>query len=146
MGLPERDQICFFSLTPFIEESILYPTRIESIQQVNNMKKYNFSKSLALIFGLSMASGIATAESQSENPFHPSYSSAETITVAFKGKPPYKNRAQHLAQLRAQQAARAETEALEKTELSALEIGDETVKSTSKTKKFRRKTGHPYHR
>lgn len=110
------------------------------------MKKYSFSKSLGLIFGLSMTTGIATAGSQTENPFLPSYSSAETITVAFKGKPPYKNRAQHLAQLRAQQAARAETEALEKTELSALEISGESGKSTSKTKRFRRKTGHPYHR
>ena len=110
------------------------------------MKKYTFSKSLGFIFGLSLVSGIASAETLSENPFLPSYSSAETITVAFKGKPPYKNRAQHLAQLRAQQAARAETETLEKTELSALEIGGETVKSTSKTKKYRKNYGHPYHR
>ena len=110
------------------------------------MKKHSVLKKLGITCGLSIIAGTALADAQPGNPFLPSYSSAETITVAFKGKPPYRNRAQHLAQLRAQQAAKAETENLERTELSALEIGDETGKSTTPSKKYRKKYGHPYHR
>ena len=103
-------------------------------------------KAIGLTFGMSILAGTALAETQAGNPFLPSYSRTDTITLAFKGKPPYRNRNQVLAKLRAQEAARAETENLEKTELSAMEIGanaDETVSTTKNTKK---RYGHPYHR
>ena len=101
---------------------------------------------LGLTFGLSLLSGSAMSDTQTSNMFLPSYSTTEIITVAFKGKPPYRNRHQFLAKLRAQEAARTETESLEKTELSAMEIGEKANESPVTGKSLRKSYGHPYHR
>ena len=110
------------------------------------MKNITFSKSLSLAAGLSILAGTALADSQVNHLFLPSNTPAETITVAFKGKPPYHNRQQVRAQRRAQETARAEIENLEKTELSALEIDVNSEEPPVNKKSSRKKYGHPYHR
>ena len=116
------------------------------------------TRSAFVIFGLSLGLSIlasaAMADSQDDNLFLPSISSTETITLAYRGKPPYKDRQQVSAKLKAQQdvsaklqtqqAARAKN--LDKTELSALEISEKDDKSPSIGKSTRKRYGHPYHR
>ena len=111
-------------------------------------------KIFGLTFGLSILASSAVADSQGDNLFLPSVSSTETITLAYRGKPPYKNRQQVRAKLNAQQdvsaklktqqAARAKN--LDKTELSALEISEIDDKSPNTGKNTRKRHGHPYHR
>ena len=103
-------------------------------------------KPFGLAFALSILASTAMAETQDDNFFLPSVSPAEKITVAFKGKPPYRNRHQVWAQRRAQKAASGETENLEKTELFALETGGNNEESPVIKKSVRKRYGHPYHR
>lgn len=111
-------------------------------------------KIFGLTLGLSFIASSATADSQLDNLFLPLVSSTETITVAYRGKPPYRDRQQVRAKLKAQQdvsarlntqqAARAKN--LDKTELSALEISEKEDKSPITGKSTRKRYGHPYHR
>lgn len=99
-----------------------------------------------IIFGLSILAGSAMAEPQRGNLFLPSVTPAKMITAGFTGKPPYRNRHQFITKIKEQKAARAATENLDKTELSALEISEKDDKSPITGKSTRKRYGHPYHR
>ena len=111
-------------------------------------------KIFGLSLGLSILASSAMADSQDDNLFLPSASSIGTITVAYRGKPPYRNRQQVRAKLNAQQDVSAKLQAqqaarvknLDKTELSALEISEKDDKSPNTGKNTRKRYGHPFHR
>lgn len=76
-------------------------------------------------------SNVAIAASQTDNPFLPHLSDTQKLAKGFIGKPPYRNRAHIMRQRK-----------VEKTELSALEISEQSDSSLAKAV-HQKKFGHP---
>ncbi len=108
------------------------------------MSKWPAFKIFGMSFGVGILASSALAAAPGDNQFVSSIASTETIIVAYREKPPYRNRGQVRARLKAQQVAR--TKGLEKTELSAMEISEKDDKSPFSGKNTRKRYGHPYHR
>lgn len=99
-------------------------------------------KKCAISFMLVTGASCVFAGSDSNYQYLRSHTDSEVITLAFAGKPPFKNR-HILNSKRREQAQQLSKANIEKTELSALEIhekGEQLRKST------RKRYGHPFHR
>lgn len=106
-------------------------------------------RKLVHTFGLAIGASVVMstaviADTRLENLFLSNYTPAETITVAFKGKPPYRNRLQISRKRKSENTNSSATRGIERTEIYALEITDE-VETSSKKASTRRRHGHPYH-
>lgn len=91
---------------------------------------------------LACSAGSVSAGSNSNYLFLRSNTEADSMTLAFTGKPPFRNRHVLNAKRRAhaEQLNKANTE---RTEMSALEIKD---KDKQVRKSTRKRYGHPFHR
>jgi hypothetical protein len=110
------------------------------------MKKSLFLiKTSVITVALSVCSSLAMAIEQANDFFLPNYSDTQMLAMGLRGKPPYHNRARLMKQQKIEKTARSMRQHdVEETELSAMEISEETDNPlTEKNAKKKFIGGHP---
>ena len=101
-------------------------------------------KTCVITVVLSLCSSLAMATEQANDFFLPNYSGSQMLAMGLRGKPPHSNRARLMKQRSNEKTARLMRQRdIEQTELSALEVSEETEMPPTKKSSKRRFGGHP---